>query len=153
MKRQMILGALLVGCLWSCNQAATKTDSADQTQSQTSSVGGTVGKLEDQVMALHNKTMQDLDSVMALKKQLKAIATRAVITGPDNDSIDANLHRLQKSDDDMMDWMNSYAEPDKKMAEDKATTYLNDQLAKIQKIYTDMQHNMQYASAFVKIKR
>jgi len=150
----MIFGVILVAGLWSCNQPATKTDNADQTQSQTATASGDVGKLEDQVMALHNKTMQDLDSVMALKKELKAIITsRAVLTKPDNDSIDANLHRLQKSDDDMMDWMNNYAEPDKKMAADKATSYLNDQLSKIQKIYTDMQHNMQIASDYIKLKK
>ena len=149
----MFFGVILIAGLWSCNQAATKTDSGDQAQSQTSSAGGSVGKLEDQVMALHNKTMQDLDSVMALKKELKATATKTGLSKADNDSIDANLHRLQKSDDDMMDWMNNYAEPDKKMAEDKATAYLNDQLGKIQKIYTDIQHNMQIASDFVKLKK
>ena len=150
MNKVIIFGLILIAGLWSCNQSTTKTDNADQSQTAAT---GNVGKLEDQVMALHNKTMQDMDSVIGLKKELKAIASRAVITGPDNDSINANLNRLQKSDDDMMDWMNNYAEPDKKMAEDKATAYLNDQLGKIQAIYTSMQHNMQYASTYVKMKK
>lgn len=149
MNRSMIFAAVVIVCLVSCNRNPSDSNS----QSQTSASSGNVGKLEDQIMALHEKTMQDLDSVMALKKELKVIAGRPSITQPDNDSIDANLHRLQKSDDDMMDWMNSYAEPDKKIAEDKATAYLGDQLNKIQAVYTNMQHNMQYASAFIKMKK
>jgi len=158
MIRSMIFAALVMSCLLSCNRNTSNTGNTgnvvtnDQTQGQTSA-GGNAGKLEDQVMALHDKTMQDLDSLMALKKDLKAVAAKSGLSKADNDSIDANLHRLQKSDDDMMDWMNGYAEPDKKMPEDKATAYLSGQLNKIQGIYTGMQRNMKQANDFLKLKK
>lgn len=148
----------LLGCicaslvLWGCGQGGTKTDKSN-TDNAAAAPAGAIGKMEAQIMDLHEKTMQDMDSLVALKKSLKAIGARTIITKPDADSIEANLHRLQKADDDMMDWMNQYNEPDKKMAEDKATAYLTDQMKRIQDVYAEVQHSMQYASAFVKIKK
>ncbi len=148
----------ILGCafasmvLWGCGQSTSKTDKNGTDEAATAPAGN-VGKMETQIMDLHEKTMMDMDSIVALKKSLKAIASRVIVTGPDNDSIQANLTRLQKADDAMMDWMNQYNEPDKKMAEDKATAYLTDQLKKIQDVYAEIQHSMQYASAYVKLKK
>jgi|GEM_PF-2310970 len=156
MKMPMILAALALGGFMSCNQNTPKTEhntESNQNQANMPSPTSKVGKMEDQVMALHEKTMQDLDSVMGLKKELKSVAAKNGLSKADNDSIDANLHRLQKSDDDMMDWMNNYNEPDKMMAEDKAVSYLNIQLNKIEGIYAEMQRSMIEADKFLKANK
>ena len=155
MKKPMIFAALAMAGFLSCNRNAGTDNNtrANQNQSNMPSTDSKVGKLEDQVMSLHEKTMQDLDSVMALKKELKSVAVKSGLSKADNDSIDANLHRLQKADDDMMDWMNNYSEPDKMMAEDKALAYMNVQLNKIEGIYAEMQRSMIEGNKFLKTKK
>ena len=155
MKRATIFAVLVMAGFWSCNRNAGTDNNTQTSQNQSTlpSTDSKVGKLEDQVMSLHEKTMQYLDSVMALKKELKSVAVKSGLSKADNDSIDANLHRLQKADDDMMDWMNNYNEPDKMMAEDKALAYMNVQLNKIEGIYAEMQRSMIEANKFLKTKK
>ena len=50
------------------------------------------------------------------------------------DSIRVDINRLQKAEDDMMDWMKQYKVPDKNLRKDQALDYLNIQLKNIQEV-------------------
>jgi len=158
MKRQIRFGLMALSMLalglWSCNQNTDKSSTGNDQAQAADAPTGDIGKMESQIMDLHEKTMQDMDSLVVLKKNLKTLASsKPVLTKPDADSTEANIKRLQKADDDMMDWMNQYSEPDKKMAEDKAKAYLTDQLGKIQGVYVEVQRSMKQANDYLKLKK
>jgi len=69
-----------------------------------------VDSLHNEVMVLHDITMEQMGQIGALKKQLVA---RQDSTRTDSAAIAQAILRLQKSHDDMMSWMRNYKDVDK----------------------------------------
>jgi len=70
-----------------------------------------VDSLHNEVMVLHDITMEQMGQIGALKKQLVA---RQDSTRTDSAAIAQAILRLQKSHDDMMSWMRNFENVHKK---------------------------------------
>ncbi len=100
--------------------------------------------LRSELMIIHDATMARMDTLILLQKSLKDQLAGA--HSPEKDSILANLGRLKKSDDEMMDWMSQYSDPNEKLPQTARLMYMKTEQAKIQRIQGEIEQSIRMAS-------
>jgi hypothetical protein len=109
---------------------------------------GPVGDLEDEVMAVHDSAMNDMSSVMRLRKAVDQKLTSA--TGTDKEKGTDIRNRLQQADDQMMDWMHGYnGDTLGKLDQAKALDYLKAEQQKVLRVQDLMKKSITDAKVYV----
>jgi len=93
--------------------------------------------LKKDTMTVHDEAMKDLAEMNRTKRQLKDFMTVATMTPEQSAQFTGALAAIEKADEDMMTWMQEYADPDEMPAAD-AIKYLQEQKTKIEKNRDDI---------------
>ena len=93
-----------------------------------------VEKLKDEVMAIHDEVMPEMGSLMKLKNQLNEKLVYFDSADKKFSEINKAIHDLEVADEEMMDWMRNYKDPQLDMEETEALNYLNSQKDSIIKV-------------------
>ncbi|MFZ1703596.1 MAG: hypothetical protein WAT79_04580 [Saprospiraceae bacterium] len=98
--------------------------------------GPVANPLYNEVMAIHDEVMPQMGPMNKLKKKLKTLKEE----NPESkDVILSTIVLLENADEGMMDWMANFKVPEEA---NEATTYLQNEKIKIQKVSDDMKFSM-----------
>ncbi len=117
----------------------------------TSEVAATdsVGRLEQEILAIHDSIMPHMSELMRLKKAVSAKIEAAKDDAGRKDGL-AVSSELEQADQAMMSWMNQYnGDTLKKLEPAQAMTYLRDQHGKVKDMSQIMQVSIDHAKAYV----
>ena len=108
-----------------------------------------VGRLEQQILAIHDSVMPQMSELMRLKK---AVSTK--ITETKDATVKENglaiSTELEKADRTMMSWMNQYnGDTLKKLQPAQAMEYLKDQHNKVTEMSRTMRTSIDHAKVYV----
>ena len=135
MKRISVLVILFFAILqYACNSDGKDTELA---------------KLEDKVMEVHDEVMPEIKYMTKLEKQLKEIKTE---NAQEKEQIDMMIYNLVEADSLMWDWMHNYKLP-KDKSKEETTSYLNEQLKKIQVVNSKMKSSIKNAESKLNITK
>ncbi|MEY3241277.1 MAG: hypothetical protein RIR11_2715 [Bacteroidota bacterium] len=98
-----------------------------------------VETLEKATMDLHDEAMKSMGDMNAVASAIRAALPGVDSLSPRYDSLQTAVRTIRKAEADMMDWMQQYNSPAEDMPIEAATSYLNDQKAKIAKNLKDIQ--------------
>src|ERR1039458_3130882 len=97
--------------------------------------------LEKQVMTAHDSTMTYMDTIMDIKRNFTNLLKSNGTPDSVKQLLILSINGLQKSKNDMMDWMNQYHAPDKNTDKGQAKKYLDDELKKIRMVHVEIVNN------------
>ena len=90
-------------------------------------------------MAVHDEVMPKLDNIFRITESLKdKIAKTPDMPAPKKKEIEAAIDSLNKASDGMMIWMRKFAPPSPTADPQEARTYLKQEMAKVQKVKSDI---------------
>jgi prefoldin subunit 5 len=95
--------------------------------------------LEKATMDLHDEAMKSMGDMNAVASAIRAALPGVDSLSPRYDSLQTAVRTIKKAEADMMDWMQQYNSPAEDMPIEAATSYLNDQKAKMAKNLQDIQ--------------
>ena len=123
--------------LYSCGK---KAEDHAHHQEETEAVSADPNKaLNDSVMAVHDEVMPKLDNIFRITESLKdKIAKTPDMPAPKKKEIEAAIDSLNKASDGMMIWMRKFAPPSPTADPQEARTYLKQEMAKVQKVKSDI---------------
>ncbi len=136
MKKLLLL--LVVGLFASCTAKQTDTEQK--------------AELQDQVMAVHDSAMAEMDQIFRLRKKLRTLRDTLATQQTDSATLQLlqqNITGLNKADESMMNWMRSYKAPDT-LQHDQAMDYLQTELQKIERVKVIMDSTIEAAQATYK---
>lgn len=108
-----------------------------------------VGRLEQQILAIHDSIMPQMSELMRLKKAVSAQIEAAKDEEGRKEGL-AVSSELEQADEAMMSWMNQYnGDTLKKLQPAQAMTYLRDQHGKVKDMSQLMQVSIGHAKAYV----
>ncbi|MDQ4139578.1 MAG: hypothetical protein M3142_03550 [Bacteroidota bacterium] len=103
--------------------------------------------LEEKVLAIHDEAMSRMDAAYELRMNLQKLNQR-LITQPTHSTITGIIKNqynlLNLAEEAMMDWMHQYKVPEKSSPQ-QAIIYLENQLAKINQVKTQMNSALETA--------
>jgi len=104
-------------------------------------------KLEEQVMAVHDSAMAEMDAIFKLRRNLRTL--RDTLASQQTDStiilqLQESITGLGKADESMMNWMRNYKAPDT-LQHQQAMDYLQQELQKIERVKTTMDSTLKAA--------
>lgn len=143
--RRITLFVFLITLMAACSNSENKSASGEDTDNNKMT---RIDSLKKEVMAIHDTTMKDMGEVSRLQKELKA---RQDTTNIDSTTVQTTLKRLQKSHDDMMNWMRQYKNVDNKQEwnkEDKVS-YLTTQKDRVAELKDYMATTIQEAQSIL----
>jgi hypothetical protein len=89
--------------------------------------------LEEQVLREHDEVMSQMDKIFQKQRKLQASLQKADTSQINTQFVRKQIADLKNADVAMMDWMHQYKSP-MNLAPEKASTYLQDQLVKIERV-------------------
>ena len=107
-----------------------------------------VGRLEQEILAIHDSIMPQMSELMRLKKAVSAKIEAAKDEAGRKEGL-AVSSELEQADQAMMSWMNQYnGDTLKKLQPAQAMTYLRDQHGKVKDMGQIMQVSISHAKAY-----
>jgi uncharacterized membrane protein YheB (UPF0754 family) len=100
-------------------------------------------------MEVHDEVMPEIKYMTKLEKQLKEIKTE---NAQEKEQIDMMIYNLVEADSLMWDWMHNYKLP-KDKSKEETTSYLNEQLKKIQVVNSKMKSSIKNAESKLNITK
>lgn len=155
--KKYILAVLTISFLYACNGAGEKK--GEHEGHAHDSAATPLDAQTQEMLAIHDSIMPQMDKIMDLKKQLgnEVKTTDSLIKVKANSLLTARKDEAQKlqgqlesADRAMMDWMHAFKfDSLKAMEETAARAYVADQKKKIQEVSVLMSKSIVDASAFI----
>lgn len=120
--------------------------SACNTQSNTETIKekSLSEKLDSQILAIHDIAMPKISTVLKLRRSIQN-KIDTMPAGASKDSLSQLTFLLSKADNDMMEWMRQYHEPDT-LDEASKISYLQSQLPMIEAVEKSVRISIQQAN-------
>ncbi|MBO0938388.1 viral A-type inclusion protein [Fibrella sp. HMF5335] len=149
-----LLCTIAIACAVIACGPAPKTD-------ETKTPGSPLDKAEMAVMAVHDETMPQIETMLKLKKQVNArIMKLDSLAGTPAEKIRADeeqaqgrliVRHLTEADSLMMSWMSGYkGDTLKKLPEADALRYLDGQQKKVDDVKSKINQSIQQANAYLR---
>ncbi|WP_375580897.1 hypothetical protein ABWH96_07740 [Marivirga tractuosa] len=106
-----------------------------------------VEKLKSETIEVHDEVMPKMDTIMKLKKSLKA--NQDSTEDVKNEEIQELINALEESDKAMMNWMRNYDPRMEGMSDDEKIVYLKDQKSSIEKVSQQMKSSISEAEDYL----
>lgn len=104
-------------------------------------------ELQQQVMAVHDSAMAEMDNIFKLRRQLRILRDSLQLQQADTalvSSFGKEIKGLNMADESMMGWMRNYKAPDT-LQHEQAMQYLQLELKKINRVKTVMDSTLESA--------
>ena len=96
-------------------------------------------KQREAVLAIHDEVMPKMNDIYKLKKELeKEIAESPDLVEERKQTIENRINQLNEASESMMQWMRDFDPESFKQNEEEYMKYLNDELAKVNKVKDTM---------------
>ena len=109
-------------------------------------------QIRDEIYAIHDDVMPKTSEIHRLKRQLKKFPDQNVADPVVKKQILETVVILEKADEGMMSWMNSFKEPAKlrkAKTHEEIMVYLDEEKAKISQVRSDMLNSIETAKALL----
>jgi hypothetical protein len=91
--------------------------------------------LFDAVMKIHDEVMPKMNDLYTMKDSLnKVIATLPAKANSEKEKLEAEIKRIEEASESMMVWMREFNPPADSAGIEKVTTYLNNEMKKVQQV-------------------
>jgi hypothetical protein len=157
--KKYLLSVLTICFLYACNK---NTDNSEEEHEQ-HEPGSPLSNETQEVLAIHDSIMPNMDKVMELKKQLKmnvkitdsllAVKPGSVLKTYKKEALKLTFE-LDSADHAMMGWMHGFKMDSlKKLDNTRAQAYIADQKKKIEKVRDLMNKSIADANEFIEKNR
>ncbi|WP_207431980.1 hypothetical protein [Sabulibacter ruber] len=106
-----------------------------------------VEKMQQEVLALHDSAMANMDTLYSSRKALTylrdSVVTQDTVA---KRNLTQGISNLAQADEEMMQWMRSYRNPDEKKPEE-ALTYLQQEKVKIEQVRKAISESLKAADS------
>lgn len=109
-------------------------------------------ELYEQVMAIHDEVMPQMDDLYKLKRELQQIhADSTALPTDQHKAIEEAISKIDSASEGMMVWMREF-DPPKGIAEADLKKYLLEQMEKVKKVREDILEALKGGNEFKKYK-
>ncbi|MDR9398237.1 hypothetical protein [Salibacter sp.] len=137
--KKIITGVAILA-LAACGNSSSKKKDENQ---------GERKKLMEEVMALHDKYMPQMDSLKNLNNRLGTQLDSAVTDSTMTIEFENARTQLENASEGMMNWMRNFEKPADSVKTKKAINYLNDQKKLMENVGIEMEQSMHRADSLL----
>lgn len=137
--KKIITGVAILA-LAACGNSSSKKKDENQ---------GERKKLMEEVMALHDKYMPQMDSLKNLNNRLGTQLDSAVTDSTMTIEFENARTQLENASEGMMNWMRNFEKPADSVKTKKAINYLNDQKKLMENVGIEMEESMHRADSLL----
>lgn len=155
LRKYSFLILLISFSLWSCEQKAKNSEDNIAKEAEEIPADERIEReLHDQVMAVHDEVMPQMDVVMNIKGQLvEALDSLAEISPAPTakiEEIEASINALEKADEGMMNWMRKWSPPADTTSHESKVNFYDQQKTLINDVRKEMSDAIENSKVLLK---
>lgn len=141
--KKIITGVAILA-IAACGNSSSKKEDKNQ---------GERKKLMEDVMALHDEYMPQMDSLKNLNNRLAAQLDSAVTDSAMTIEFENARTQLEEASEGMMNWMRNFEKPADSVKKEEAINYLNDQKEVMKNVGIEMEQSMHRADSLLNLSK
>jgi hypothetical protein len=141
--KKIITGVAILA-LAACGNSSSKKNDENQ---------GERKKLMEDVMALHDKYMPQMDSLKKLNNRLGTQLDSVVTDSAMIIEFENARTQLENASEGMMDWMRNFEKPADSVKKEEAINYLNNQKQLMENVGVEMEKSMHRADSLLNLSK